>query len=283
MNLVGKILTGVIALLSVVFMAFALAVHATHTNWMKAVKDPDNGLEARLKKEVDAKRGLEEQLGRLTQEREAERKAARDVAAALKTEVDNLTKEMAANRDELKKAQDRERQNVATLQATQNAASAATAERDRLRKDLADARKDRDEQFQRVVALTDELHQVANDLTTLKAKHVTLAQDLQKYKDLLTMQGLTGDPDILLAKVPPKVEGQVLTTTGAGLVEISLGSDAGLRKGHRLEVFRTGSGGPTYLGRVEVVEAVPDRSVCKVIPEFQKGSIQKGDNVASKL
>jgi len=75
-----------------------------------------------------------------------------------------------------------------------------------------------------------------------------------------------------------------LTVGGAGgLIEISVGSDAGLHKGHRLEVYRTGASGSTYLGRVEVVEAVPDRAVCKIVPEFQKGAIQKGDHVASRL
>jgi len=90
MNLVGKILTALIALFSVVFMTFALAVYATHTNWRDKVMNPENGLQAQLKKEQDAKKELQGQLERLMAEREAERKAARDMAAALKTEADNL-------------------------------------------------------------------------------------------------------------------------------------------------------------------------------------------------
>jgi hypothetical protein len=64
-----------------------------------------------------------------------------------------------------------------------------------------------------------------------------------------------------------------------GLVEISLGADSGLRKGHKLEVFR----GPTYVGRVEVLETTPDRAVCKSDPAFQKSNLQKGDRIKSKL
>jgi len=283
MNLVGKILTALIALFSVVFMSFALAVYATHVNWRERVMNPNDGYQAQLKKEQDAKKELQGQLDRFVAERDAERKALRDAVASLKTEKDNLLRDNADMKKSLSDVQERERKAVAAMTATQNNAAAATAQCDQLRKDLAEARKQREDEFKKAVELTDALHQDANDLTTLKAKNVTLVQDLQKYKDLVAMQGLSGDIDTLLQKLPPAVDAHVNVVSGAGLIEISVGSDAGLHKGHRLEVYRTGAGGPTYLGRVEVVEAVPDRAVCKIIPEYQKGAIQKGDNVASKL
>lgn len=284
MNLVGKILTALIALLSVVFMSFALAVYATHVNWRDRVMNPDDGYQAKLKKEQDAKKELQGQMDRFVAERDAERKALRDAVAALTTKEKDLERENVDMKKSLTEVQERERKAVAALTATQNAAAAATGERDQLRKDLAEARKQREDEFRKAVELTDALHQNANDLTTLKSKNVTLVQDLQKYKDLLARQGMTQDIDVLLRKLPPDVGGQVITAGGGGLIEISLGADDGLKKGDRLEVYRTGgAGGSTYLGRVEVVEAVPERSVCKIIPEYQKGAIQKGDRVASKL
>lgn len=282
MNLVGKILTALIALFSIVFMTFALAVYATHTNWRDKVMNPENGLQAQLKKEQDAKKELQGQLERLIAERDAERKAARDMAAALKTEADNLRRADAEQKKALAEVQERERKAVAAMTATQNQAAALTAERDQLRKDLADARRQREDSFKKTVELTDQLHQAANELRALKEKNITIVQDLQKYKDLALLLNIS-DVDAALRKTPPEVYARVMTNPSNGLVEISLGSDAGLHKGHRLEVFRTGPSGPTYLGRVEVVETVPDRSVCKIIPEYQKGAIQKGDHVASKL
>jgi septal ring factor EnvC (AmiA/AmiB activator) len=284
MNLVGKILTALIALFSVVFMSFALAVYATHVNWRDRVMNPSDGLQAQLKKEQDGKKDLQGQLERFVAERDAERKISRDVAAALKTEKENLLRDNADMKKSLVDVQERERKAVMAMTATQNSAAAATGERDQLRKDLAEARRQREDEFKKSVALTDDLHQNANDLTTLKARNVTLVQDLQKYKDLLAMQGLKGDIDTLLQKLPPAIDdGRVMAVSGAGLIEISLGYDSGLKKGHQLHVYRTGAGGPTYLGKVEVVEAVPDRAVCKIIPEYQKGAIQKGDRIASKL
>ena len=40
MNLVGKIFVVVILVMSVVFMAFAMAVYATHRNWREVVMRP---------------------------------------------------------------------------------------------------------------------------------------------------------------------------------------------------------------------------------------------------
>ena len=83
--------------------------------------------------------------------------------------------------------------------------------------------------------------------------------------------------------MPPRVDGVVTATPGAGLVEISLGSDQGLRKGHRLEVYRIGGGQSTYVGRVEVVRTAATRSVCKIDPKYQNSNIMVGDRVASRI
>ena len=46
-----------------------------------------------------------------------------------------------------------------------------------------------------------------------------------------------------------------------------------------MEVYRKN----TYVGRVEIVKVEPDRAVAKIIPEFRRGIIKKGDRVATKL
>jgi septal ring factor EnvC (AmiA/AmiB activator) len=283
MNLVGKILTALITVLALVFMTIAMAVYATHMSWYKTVKDPQNGLEARLKSEKDSKTKLQQQYDQLVQDREAEKKDLRGKLDALKTEADVLRKNNADLGTELAKVKESERKDVEVLNVTQKNTTAALAERDQLRKEYADARKQRDESFDKTVLLTDDLNQAANENRTLKGRNVELVQDLKKYKDFFTMQNLKMDIDVARAKITPSVEGRVLKSTEAGLIEISLGADAGLKKGHTLHVFRVGAGGPTYLGKVEVVETEPDRAVCKIIPEFRKGTIQRGDHVSAKL
>jgi hypothetical protein len=80
---------------------------------------------------------------------------------------------------------------------------------------------------------------------------------------------------------PPKIEGVVTAVNPQGLVEISIGSDDGIREGHKLDVYRANP--PTYLGRIEVIKTTPDRAVGKILPELQKGAIRKGDRVATGL
>ena len=85
------------------------------------------------------------------------------------------------------------------------------------------------------------------------------------------------------SKTPPKVDGVVTSVIGDGLIEISLGSDDGLRKGHQLEVYRMNGGQSTYVGRVEVVKTDPSKSVCKIDPKFQNSNVMVNDRVASKI
>jgi hypothetical protein len=81
----------------------------------------------------------------------------------------------------------------------------------------------------------------------------------------------------------PVVEGFVLTDPASGQIEIPLGTDMGISKGHSLDVYRVDPrGGISILGRVEVVETKPDRAVCKIVLELQKGAIKKGDRVTTR-
>ena len=62
-------------------------------------------------------------------------------------------------------------------------------------------------------------------------------------------------------------------------IAVSLGSDVGLKAGHVMDVFR----GTTYLGSIIIRETKPDQAVGQIIEEMQKGQIQQGDNVTTKL
>ena len=78
--------------------------------------------------------------------------------------------------------------------------------------------------------------------------------------------------------IPPALDGLVLDVR-KNFMEISLGSDDGLKVGHQLEVFKD----RTYKGRIIVRRTDPDRAVAEIIPELRKGEIQKGDFVRTKV
>jgi hypothetical protein len=70
--------------------------------------------------------------------------------------------------------------------------------------------------------------------------------------------------------------------TPDGLVAISIGSDAGLLKGHTLQVFRR-EPKPLYLGTIKLVEVGPHEAVGKIMsPQFKK-LIQNKDEVVSRI
>ena len=88
-------------------------------------------------------------------------------------------------------------------------------------------------------------------------------------------------------KNPPQenVEGLVKNTDASGLMTITIGSDAGLTKGHTLELFRLNRSAPTqskYLGTVRILEADAHQAVAQPIGRLAAPP-QPGDRVASRI
>ena len=86
MNLVGKIFTVLIFVMSLLFMGVAVTVYATHTNWREAVvgsNEPGKpkGLQPRLKEARTRNEELKDQKARLEQKLAKESKAAEQVRA----------------------------------------------------------------------------------------------------------------------------------------------------------------------------------------------------------
>jgi myosin heavy subunit len=288
MNLVGKILTVLICVMTLVFMTMAVFVYQVHRNWRDVVMRPEkeavNGKELGLKFQLD-KAHVEynekkDELDKLQNAINEERKSARETLAKLETELDELKKrEEALNKDLAKETQSA-RDATGALTATQTNLTAKMNELDKLRDEIRKTQADRDERQHQVVELTDQLHQSVNAKITLKQMNEDLAKQMAQAQDVLRHYGLSKDTP--LTKEPPAVDGLVTAVRDDNkLVEITLGTDHGVLKGHQLEVVRNAGGVSTYVGRVEVLDAKVDRSVCKVLEDMRKGAIQRGDRVFS--
>jgi hypothetical protein len=138
-----------------------------------------------------------------------------------------------------------------------------------LRSDIRKTIADRDKLFNQVVELTDQMHQLQSVMKVLKERNAQLAERLARVKHAT-------NKDIEELRL---VDGVVTAVNDRGLLEISIGSDDGVRVGTKLDVFREA----THVGRVEVITANPDRAVAKPIAEFMKSKPQKGDRVIAKL
>ena len=189
--------------------------------------------------------------------------------------------ELQTQRDELVKQRDalmtKDKEAVAALDVAQQNLAKLTKEVDVLRVEIRDAQSQRDKHFDKVVELTDRIHQTQGELKRLDERNVQLAGQVASSKRVLDAHGLTKDTPV--DHLPPQARGKVLAVNRDNMIEISLGSDDGLRQGHTVEVFR----GSKYLGRVEVLHASTDRAVGKILPGFKKGAIQKDDDVATRF
>ena len=83
---------------------------------------------------------------------------------------------------------------------------------------------------------------------------------------------------------PDNIEGMVKVADASGLIKISIGSDAGLIKGHTLEVFRLSSVATQskYLGTVRILEVTPNEAVAQPVKPLSDKPIA-GDRVASRI
>lgn len=277
MNMLGKLFVVLIFVMSLVFMAFSIAVYSTHRNWREEAQNVSRRLQTERATVADLQRRVEDMQQRHT----VEVGAMQESLAKLETEAEQLRAERAAQQAELAQLVERERQSVGAMQATQQTLEAARTELTDLRTQIRDVQREKDEQFQEAVRLTDELNQAMGQLDLLRTRQLELTEQIARQRVVLDRHGL--DEFEPVDHLPPAVDGIVLAVGRDGLVEISIGSDDGLRRGHTLEVYRRGAGVNKYLGRIEVVRADPDRAAATIIPEYRKGIIQREDRVATRL
>ncbi len=135
-----------------------------------------------------------------------------------------------------------------------------------LRNEVRNAQEARDKSFAKAVELMDKLHQLSAELAKERAR----AQGMQR--------GFSPDRGI----PAPDLEGIIVATSDEAMVEISVGSDDGLRKGRRLQVFRGDPESSVHLGEIEVVKTDSDRAICRVISQLTDTPIRVRDRVTTK-
>lgn len=286
MNLVGKIFVFLIFCMSVVFMSFAVMIYATHKNWKQEVLRTETGprgekigwkkqLEVAEQKNIalqSQKRDLMDQIA--TQQAakrqeiaklEAEYGQLREANESLKQTYLEKVKELGERLTEVKNQQD-------ILENLRE-------ENESMRRDIKTARSVIDEKFSQLLVLTEENHQAEGERRRLEERRKQLLKELENAERVLTANNLTKDTPI--DRVPPPIDGVITRVQRYKdniYVEVTVGSDDGIRQGHAMEVFR----GSKYLGQIEIVRTTPDRSVGKVDRGRQQGEIRERDRVETR-
>jgi hypothetical protein len=283
MTLVGKILTVLIFVMSILFMGFAVAVYATHRNWHDLVNNPTPssgrplGLTHQLRNQNEVRDEKQSQLDETRKKLAMERASRRQALSGLETQRQELITELTQLSERNADLVIQQRAATTALDTAQTNLQRLKEEVEKLRTDIRSTQLDRDSQFQDVVRKTDLLNQAESAIKLLEQREKQLAAQVARMTAVLGKHDLSEfDP---VVDIPPRLEGEVVKVGSSDMIEISVGLHDGLRKGHQLDVSR----GNRYLGRIIIVESFPDRAVGEIIPELRKGRIRRGDRVFTKV
>jgi len=283
MTFIGKIFTVLIFIMSIVFMSMSLMVFATHKNWKLIATNaqPGSGQPLGLKQQLEQRqqeiKKLRDEKAKLEELFAAERAARTYVVASLNSKLTQLDGQLKQKEQELTNLQGAHTEQTTALQTLENNNKALIEEVAQLRDNIKIAQQDRDTQFGEVVRLTDVLHTTSGDLRVRTERVGQLVDQVAAQKLVMDKVGVSIYTPV--QQIEPKVDGVVLAVGAKDLIEISLGSDDGLKEGHKMEVFR----GATYLGRIVIVRTEANRAVGRVVPEYRKGIIRKDDRVTTRL
>ncbi len=283
MNFTGKMFIFLIFILAIGLMSFTVAVTSTQQNWREATQN----LQTKLNESKTENQDLVQEIFRLQEALETERNDRAIQVAKLETELrgdgDGKTGALAKKAELQSQVAAKEaelRTKSEELMTSQNDLQAHLVELKTLRKETADFNRARDEAVKTVVEMTDQLNQALAEVDRLKEREIQLTQQLGQQQQLIAYHGILENDR---GQQPPKVEGRILGLNNSRkMVEISIGSDDGILRGHELQVFRTGPQ-TKYLGQIKVVSTSRDRAVASIVPGTLKAALRRDDRVASSL
>jgi hypothetical protein len=284
MSKIGKIFLFAVFIMSLMLMTLAGAIYVSHVNWRDEVlRKPDErvgdqqvGYKYRLEEAETERSKLEGQITQL-QQRVAESEKARDqVLAKLQSAVIEKDQELQKLRQEKSEREEDQRQKTALLEKTQQDLEQARKQVESLTKQVADQQLKVDTQVERSAELSAQLAESQSFLSIAEERKAQLEKQVANARLLLQQSGL--DINSLPKDRVPTIDGQVLAVA-SGAIEVSLGSDDGLQVDHVLEVYREGE----YVGRAIVTGVRPDRAVARIVKEYARGVVQRGDRVTTRL
>jgi hypothetical protein len=286
MTAVGKILVFLNLVFSLVVGAFVIMIYLARTHWVDEYKKLENQNTVL----AASARTYQAQALRAQEEKETEIKK-------VQAELKNVQQDLAAAQTDNGQL----RNNLNQLQNQSNSEKSLSTkfgtEVEKRQEDVAQLRetlRKRDQEFNTLVKQNAEykdqatVAQIERQATQALANRVEA--ELQRVqKEMARMRSNGGSATVARAggKNPPpeNVEGLVKNTDSSGLMTITIGSDAGLAKGHTLELFRLNPSAPTqskYLGTVRILEADHHQAVVQPVGRLSAPA-QAGDRVASRI
>ena len=284
MTALGKIFCILVLILSLVQGAFAVLLYTARTHWATQY--------AELEKRYKVAQASADQSAAEAQKAKAdsERALAEQVAANKKLE-EELVSQKGQNTILTNKSQEadlaRERAEATKTQATievQRMTADVEHLKETLKKQMAantELVNQNNTLRQEKVAADIKANALSDRNKQMEEKLQDLARDLARLKSPVAATGVGAKA----GKNPPadSIEGLIRQVDG-GLVKITIGSDAGLVKGHTLEVFRLSSvpEQSKYIGTIRIIDVSNTEAVGQPMGRLA-APIEVGDHVASRI
>jgi hypothetical protein len=285
MTFIGKLLVIIQLVLSICFMALAGAIFTRQQTWQAATvtaREKVAQLQIALN---ETETVLDAEIDRLSAERdnaENGKTAAENKRVQAELSNDNLQDDLETLNLEL--TTQKALADITATEATMRREEALTMrninqqQADELNKQNTRVRQKEDENFNMNV-----------ERKSLVSRYNELLSSVAVYRRVLASNGFSTDPkDYARQSAPtPLVFGEVLETkksarAGRELIEVSIGSDDGVREGTVLYVYRVGDRNK-FLGQIRLELVTPDRSVGIVTSRAKNGVIERKDYVTTRL
>ena len=292
MTIIGKILTFLIFVFSLLFLGFAIIINnvnkdpRTKQSWYEQVQMLNKSI-ANYKEDLKAK---EEELNSLRAQVVSLRKELGDTVTRLEQEKDELN-------DRAVKANDAKNDAVTRLQQSQVLIGAIQNDLEKKSKETLDL-SDRVKQADIVkadltsklaiannarVAAQIERDNLRNRLNEAEAENGNLRREIENIRD--TKLQSMNPQDITKPQPPPvDIQGKVTGVSSDGIyIEVNKGSDHGLAKNQTLEIYRL-SPKADWVARIRIIQ-VSDHSAVGIVilPQNRKATILKDDLVGSQI
>ena len=286
MTILGKVLVFVNLAFSLAVGFFAIATYTTRYNYDLALKETTRNFNIT---KANAEQFYQE-WQKCKGEADARVAGVDAQVKALREEIEGYKNEITAAKKHVADADARAAQQETTAKAAQVDVARRQSDAEKLRETLAveisrNTALVRNENIMRdrAVAAEIQVKSLTNRMAGLESQLQEAAKELQRVKQNV---GASSRSAVASGANPPpeNVEGLVKTADAAGLLQLTIGSDSGLAKGHTLELFRLSSipSQSKYLGRVRILEVTPHEAVAQPLGRLADKP-QAGDHVASRI
>jgi vacuolar-type H+-ATPase subunit I/STV1 len=285
MTAIGKIFAIINLLFSLVVAGFIVMIYVRSTNWAEAQKKWQASISAAEASIATKQQELDQEKASSAARVGDEQKRIKDLEDKVKG-AEGDAKDARAALDTYKKANTGD-------QLTQRAMQ---AELDKRKEEVLALEKQVKEKEELVVKYVEMKNKAVDDkvaadirATSYQARAERMESRIRETETEIARLrrsggsgGTSGGISLVSAPNPPSqnVEG-IITEKNGELLRISIGSDAGLEKGHTLDVYRL-KPSPQYLGQIRLTDVRHNEAVGVPVDRL-KYPAQKGDFVSSDV